>query len=106
MRKWQQDLGGDAGEIIQSIASPSDLTGQEAPSAKVSTESASFTMTKFHWCAVVLIGTFILLVTCKPILVQSQDKDRLYEAPRLSLVTVLTLSSLTAFGYLLTLGAD
>jgi hypothetical protein len=65
-----------------------------------------FTMTKFHWSAVVLVGTFILLVMCKPILVQHQDKDRPYEAPRLSYVTTITLSSLTALGYLLSLGVD
>jgi hypothetical protein len=100
MRKWQQDLGGEPSTETVVAESVDRVT------TAIVSENTSFTMTKFHWCAVVLIGTFLLLVLCKPILVQSQDKDRLYEAPRISYVTVITLSSLTAFGYLLSLGAD
>ena len=106
MRKWQQDLGGDTASASASPAESADriATTNSAEGGRGSAES--FTMTKFHWCALVFIGTFFLLVMSKPILVQRQEKDRLYEAPRTSYVTVATLSSLAALGYLLSLGAD
>ena len=104
MRKWQQDLAvepaaPEAGhaEVPPSATRPAEL---EAVSAK------AFTMTSYHWSGVVFAGTGVLLLLFQPFFVQASSKDRPYEAPTVSYITVFILAALAALGHQLSLGGD
>ena len=123
MRKWQQDLAEASGDVeapthdaVREVRDVSirentvrDSTVRDStPGIRdhaVRTQKG-FTMTPYHWSAVVFGCTFVLLVVFQPFFVHASNKDRPYEAPTVSYITVIILSALAALGHRLSLGGD
>lgn len=129
MRKWQQDLAITSANPSGSSATASSSASEEALDTISYREAASPTrdpardtlrdsvrnntiwqkaiaMTPLHWSGIVFVSTIVLLLIFQPFFVQTSSKERPYEAPTVSYITVFILAALAALGHQLSLGGD
>jgi Na+/proline symporter len=131
MRKWQQDLASSSSPSDTSGATSSEealnairetcrgtsVTVEARDSVRDTVRALStadtdsvwqkaIAMTPLHWSGVVFVSTAVLLLIFQPFFVQTSSKDRPYEAPTVSYITVFILAALAALGHQLSLGGD
>jgi hypothetical protein len=107
MRKWQQDLAISSGEA-EGLANVREISQDivREPASDNSSAKKAIAMTSYHWSAIVFVGTAVLLLAFQPFFVHAPSKERPYEAPTISYLTVFILSALAALGHQLSLGGE
>jgi hypothetical protein len=89
MRRWQQTLATE------------DIIPPEIPEPQeISQEKTPIVITDLHISILVFLGSALVLYALKPALVMRREKERPEESSRISILSILVLSSLASAIYL------